>query len=209
MRLLEVEIDVARVQLAHAQLEDAGDVDDRFAAFAGIQAQLVADAQAEVAGQLLADHCVARTHQEAAGDQVVGQRDDALITRWIDAQQRHGRAGDAAPGDGRAADHRRHRENLRVLVEDVTHVLPVDDRTQTLGARAFQYQRPTVGGGWKRAVDLVRGQDADVGLGAEGSLDDVGLQAGDQGGNEDDHRRTDGDAEGDQQRLHAVVQQEA
>ena len=48
-----------------------------------------------------------------------------------------------------------------------------------------------------------------MGLGAEGSLDDVGLQAGDQGGNEDNHRRTDGDAEGDQQRLHAVVQQEA
>ncbi len=48
-----------------------------------------------------------------------------------------------------------------------------------------------------------------MGLSAEGALDHIGLQAGDQRRDEHDHRRPDGDPENDQQCLHPVVEQEA
>ncbi|MND85572.1 hypothetical protein D3C80_775040 [compost metagenome] len=196
--LLEVEVDVARIQLAHAQLEDAGDIDDRLAALAGVQAQLVTDAEAQVVGQLLADHRVPGADREVPGDQVLGDRDDALVAHGVDAHQRHRGTRHTAAGDGRAADQRRHGEQLRLAVEGVAHVLPVADRAQALGARVFQDQRQRAVGRRQHAVDLVQWQDADVRLGAEGALDDVGLQAGDQRGDEDDHRRTDADADDDQ-----------
>ncbi len=106
LRLLEVQIDVARIQLAHAKFEDASDIDNCLAAFTGVQPQLVADTEAEVLGQLLADHRIACANHESSGNQVVGQGDDALIARRIDAEQRHRGARHAAPGDGRAADDR-------------------------------------------------------------------------------------------------------
>src|SRR5690606_20474080 len=87
--LLQVDVDVAGIERAHAELEDAGDVDDGFASVAAVQAQLAAHAQPQVLGQLRADDGVARTHFEAAVDHAFVQRDHAQVTRQVDADQGH------------------------------------------------------------------------------------------------------------------------
>src|SRR5690606_15424468 len=84
LRLLHVEIDVAGVQLPHAQLEDSHDIEDHFPALAAIQAQLVPRAQAQFLCKLAAHHRVTRSNAEVAFDHRGAQIDDALVAVGVD-----------------------------------------------------------------------------------------------------------------------------
>src|SRR5690606_12465364 len=102
LRLAQIEVDVARIQLAYAQLEDAGDPHDQLAALATVQTQLVADAQSQVLGQLATDGYLIAFTQETPGHQLAGDGHDAQVAFRVDAHQCHRGARQATPGDGRA-----------------------------------------------------------------------------------------------------------
>ena len=87
LRLFEVQIHIARIQLAHAQLEDAGDVHHRVVLLPGLQAQFAAHAHAEIFGQNAADQSVAGPHAQLSADHVVRQWNDLLIALDIDPHQ--------------------------------------------------------------------------------------------------------------------------
>src|SRR5690606_36197745 len=154
--LLEIEANIARIQLTHAKFENTGDINHRLPAVATVQPQLVTYIQPQIPRQLAADDCMTGADPEDAGNQVLADRDDALIAQRVHANQRHRRPRHPAERQRRTADHRRHRRQPGMLIQQGDHVLPVADRTQPLRPWVFPDQRDRALGQRDDTVELIQ-----------------------------------------------------
>ncbi len=173
------------------------------------EAQLVADARAEILGELDADDDVGGADVEFAGDDLLGERDHPEVGLRFDARDRDRLVGVAAHGKAGAGNDRRDGDHVRHPLDLHADLLPLVDRTQLLRPRLHlrRYEGRLTRA--QRPRHLVGRQDHDRRLVVERAADDVGLQARQQRRHEHDDAAAKGDAEDDEQRLHQAFAHEA
>ncbi len=207
LRLLQAEINLALVYVPNADGENARHAERLRLARGTGQAQRVADAQAEIGGQTRADEDFFRAHGKLSGNDVGIDGNDVHIARWLDAEDGHCAHRIAALGKCRARYHGGGRLHVGHAADGMQHRGGVVDAAKALRSRVDARQIGGVGRGRRGQRHQIGRLHHDLRLAAQGAVDDIALQPGNQGGDEHDHRRAHGDADENEQRLRAAIAQ--
>ena len=201
--------DRAPVEFTHTEVDQRGHA-HRFTDRAGEQGQPVARTQAQVGRQFAADDGLAGREPGLAVDHLLAQPHHPVVTFQVHARQRDRLGGFAAQCQAATGHHWRDRGDGRHPVQLGQQRLPVGDRAQALrlGLRVGQRIGARLAGTRRRHA-VVRRAQAHMRLAAQGLVEGIALQPGDQGRDIGDHRNTGGNADHDQDRLQPTLAQES
>jgi hypothetical protein len=193
----------AAIEVAHAQVDDAGDrerVGHRRVGFRGDEPEPVAQREAQVLCEVLADDRLAGLHAVLAGDELLVDGHDPVVTLGLDAEQGDRFGCIAADREAGPRRHRRHRGDLGFACSarsSACHWSIERSRCARFDARQHRLARGRAR--WGRATSSVGRMT--ICACAEHAPDRVRLQPVDERGDKDHHRHAGGRATDDERGL--------